>query len=76
MASTPRQSASRSTVRRVNRAESQDRMAVEVRDLACIGRPARLVWRKRRWRALLHYGSAGTLRAAARRQMSDLSGVE
>ncbi|MHB8669157.1 MAG: ISL3 family transposase [Acidimicrobiales bacterium] len=32
------------------RAESQDRMAVEVRDLACFGRPARLVWRKRRWR--------------------------
>ncbi len=32
------------------RAESQDRMAVELRDLACFGRPARLVWRKRRWR--------------------------
>jgi transposase len=32
------------------RAESQDRMAVEVRDLACFGRPARLVWNKRRWR--------------------------
>ena len=32
------------------RAESQDRMAVEIRDLACFGRPARLVWRKRRWR--------------------------
>ena len=30
------------------RAESQDRMPVEVRDLACFGRPARLVWRKRR----------------------------
>jgi hypothetical protein len=23
---------------------------VEIRDLACFGRPARLVWRKRRWR--------------------------
>lgn len=34
------------------RAESQDRMAVEVRDLACFGRPARLVWRKRRWRCI------------------------
>ena len=34
------------------RAEAQDRMAVEVRDLACFGRPARLVWRKRRWRCV------------------------
>jgi transposase len=32
------------------RAESQDRTAVELRDLACFGRPARLVWHKRRWR--------------------------
>jgi len=32
------------------RAEAQDRMVVEVRDLPCFGRPARLVWRKRRWR--------------------------
>ncbi|MDQ3680370.1 MAG: ISL3 family transposase [Actinomycetota bacterium] len=32
------------------RAESQDRMAVEIRGLACFGRPARLMWRKRRWR--------------------------
>ena len=32
------------------RAEAQDRMVVEVRDLACFGRPARLVWSKRRWR--------------------------
>jgi transposase len=32
------------------RAEAQDRMRVEIRDLACFGRPARLVWRKRRWR--------------------------
>lgn len=32
------------------RAESQDRMPVEIRDLACFGRPARLSWRKRRWR--------------------------
>jgi len=32
------------------RAESQDRMPVEIRDLACFGRPARLVWNKRRWR--------------------------
>ena len=27
------------------RAEPQDRMRVDVRDLACFGRPARLVWR-------------------------------
>lgn len=32
------------------RAEAHDRMPVAVRDLACFGRPARLVWRKRRWR--------------------------
>lgn len=32
------------------RAESQDRIDVEVRDLACFGRPARLLWSKRRWR--------------------------
>src|SRR5688500_12547793 len=32
------------------RAESQDRIEVAIRDLSCFGRPARLVWRKRRWR--------------------------
>ena len=32
------------------RAESHGRMTVEIRDLACFGRPARLVWNKRRWR--------------------------
>jgi len=32
------------------RAEPQDRMRVDVRDLACFGRPTRLVWVKRRWR--------------------------
>jgi len=31
-------------------ATAQDRMAVEYRDLAAFGRPARLVWAKRRWR--------------------------
>jgi transposase len=35
-----------------SRAESQDRMPVEIRDLACFGRPARLVWCKRRWRCV------------------------
>jgi transposase len=34
------------------RAESQDRMPIEIRDLACFGRPARLRWRKRRWRCV------------------------
>ena len=34
------------------RAEAHDRMRVEIRDLACFGRPARLVWRKRRWRCV------------------------
>ncbi|MDP8992284.1 MAG: transposase family protein [Actinomycetota bacterium] len=32
------------------RAEPHERMPVEIRDLACFGRPARLVWNKRRWR--------------------------
>jgi transposase len=32
------------------RAEAQDRMPIAIRDLACFGRPARLVWHKRRWR--------------------------
>src|SRR3954463_5593898 len=32
------------------RAEPQDRMRIDVRDLACFGRPARLRWSKRRWR--------------------------
>ena len=32
------------------RAEAHDRVEVAVRDLACFGRPARLIWRKRRWR--------------------------
>ena len=34
------------------RAEAQDRMSVEIRDLACFGRAARLVWHKRRWRCV------------------------
>jgi transposase len=32
------------------RAQAQDRDPVAVRDLPCFGRPARLLWRKRRWR--------------------------
>ncbi|MBA3844943.1 MAG: ISL3 family transposase [Actinobacteria bacterium] len=32
------------------RAEAHERKTVQIRDLACFGRPARLVWRKRRWR--------------------------
>jgi len=32
------------------RAEAQDRMRIDIRDLTCFGRPARLVWIKRRWR--------------------------
>jgi transposase len=34
------------------RAAAHERMTVEIRDLACFGRPARLVWRKRRWRCV------------------------
>ena len=32
------------------RAQAQDRMPIDIRDLACFGRPARLRWIKRRWR--------------------------
>jgi transposase len=32
------------------RAVAHERMTVEIRDLPCFGRPARLVWVKRRWR--------------------------
>ena len=35
------------------RAEAQDRMPTELRDLSCFGRPVRLVWSKRRWRCPL-----------------------
>lgn len=34
------------------RAEAHDRMTVAIRDLACFGRPARLVWHKRRYRCV------------------------
>jgi transposase len=34
------------------RAESQDRTAIDIRDLACFGRPVRLRWIKRRWRCV------------------------
>jgi transposase len=34
------------------RAEAHERRPVAIRDLACFGRPARLVWRKRRWRCV------------------------
>lgn len=37
-------------VRCGTRAQAQDRIPVAVRDLPCFGRPARLVWLKRRWR--------------------------
>ena len=32
------------------RAVAKDRLRVDIRDLPCFGRPARLVWIKRRWR--------------------------
>jgi transposase len=32
------------------RAEAKDRLTVDIRDLPCFGRPAHLVWLKRRWR--------------------------
>ncbi len=34
------------------RAEAHDRMRIDIRDLSCFGRPARLVWIKRRWRCV------------------------
>lgn len=41
-------------------AEAQDRMRVDIRDLACFGRPARLVWSQRRWRCRERLCSART----------------
>jgi transposase len=41
-------------------AEAHDRMTAEYRDLAAFGRPARLVWRKRRWRCRERRCSART----------------
>jgi len=41
-------------------AEAQDRMRVDIRDLACFGRPARLVWSKRRWRCRVRLCPART----------------
>jgi transposase len=32
------------------RAQAKDRLRIDIRDLPCFGRPARLVWLKRRWR--------------------------
>jgi hypothetical protein len=34
------------------RAEVHARLRVDIRDLPCFGRPARLVWMKRRWRCI------------------------
>ncbi len=34
------------------RAEAQDRMSIDIRNLACFDRPARLRWIKRRWRCV------------------------
>ena len=34
------------------RAQAQDRMPIDIRDLTCFGRPARLRWSKRRWRCV------------------------
>ena len=34
------------------RAHAQDRMPIDIRDLPCFGRPARLRWIKRRWRCV------------------------
>jgi transposase len=42
------------------RAEAQDRLRVDIRDLPCFGRPARLVWMKRRWRCVDVDGAAKT----------------
>ena len=34
------------------RAQAQDRMPTDIRDLTCFGRAVRLVWVKRRWRCV------------------------
>ena len=40
------------------RAVAHERMSVDIRDLACFGRPPRLVWSKRRWRCSTAFGCA------------------
>ena len=43
-----------------SRAVAHERRVVPIRDLACFGRPARLVWRKRRWRCREQHCDAKT----------------
>jgi hypothetical protein len=50
------------------RAEAQDRMPIHVLDLACLGRPTRPAWIKRRWRGVDRDCDAKT-----RTEHSDLS---
>ena len=63
-----------------SRAWSKDRPVVELVDLACFGRPARLVWRKRRWRCPNSWCRVGSWTedapgiAAARLAMTDRAG--
>jgi transposase len=58
----------------------KDRPAVELVDLPCFGRPARLVWRKHRWRcpddecAVVSWTGEDTAIAAARGAMTDRAG--
>jgi transposase len=42
------------------RAVAKDRIRVEIRDRPCFGRPARLIWLKRRWRGADPDGAAKT----------------
>lgn len=58
-----------------------DRMAVEYRDLAIFGRPARLVWHKRRWRCVepgcpLRTWTEGSPAFSARCLLTNRAGAE
>src|SRR5712691_113226 len=62
-------------------ATAQDRMAVAYRDLAAFGRPARLLWSKRRWRCQeplrpVHTWTEGSAAFSARCLLTNRAGRE
>ncbi len=63
------------------RAEAKDRVRVDIRDLPCFGRSARLVWLKRRWRCadpdcVAKTWSEGTEHVAPRAVLTLRAGAE
>jgi hypothetical protein len=63
------------------RAEAQDRLRVDIRDLPCFGRTVRLVWLKRRWRRVdadcpAKTWTEGSEHVAPRAVLNHLAGAE